>query len=282
MGAVLIGVFVASAVEVIEMSIIVVGVGAARGWRSTLIGGAAGMLVLAALAIGLGQALSLIPIDVVRVVIGALLLTFGLQWLRKGIVRVSSQGFWGGGAEESAAEAGGGGAIDWTAFVLSFKGVLLEGLEIAFIVVAFGAGNGGGSSYFQAAIGAIAAFLLIGAVAIWARSRLEAVPGRTLKFAVGGLLTTFGTYWAMEGLGVHWPAAKLSLAWLYAAYLLAAFVYLWAVRRGLLGPAPPATGAGEGNGVPAASRVESPEEPGGDGAGASEAVAGGSARGQRP
>lgn len=240
MGAVLIGVFVASAVEVTEMVIIVVGVGATRGWRSTLIGAGAGLAVLAGIVIGLGRALSLIPIGDVRVIIGALLLTFGLQWLRKGIIGVAEQGFWGGAEEEAdtPAGAGGDGAIDWTAFVLSFKGVLLEGLEIAFIVVAFGAGNGGGGSYVQAAIGAAAAFVLVGGLGLLVRRRLESVPGRTLKFGVGGLLTTFGTFWTMEGLNVHWPAQKLSLAWLYAAYLGAAFLFLSAVRAGLLGPPP--------------------------------------------
>ena len=236
--AVLVSVFLASSVEVIEMAIIVMGVGAARGWRSTLIGAGGGFAILVGIVAGLGTAISLIPIDVARVVIGALLLTFGLQWLRKGIIGVADNGFRGGGEEEEAPEEGGSeGALDWTAFVLSFKGVLLEGLEVAFIVVAFGAGHGGGSGYLYAVIGAAAAFVVIGIAALFARQQLESVPGRSLKFGVGGLLTTFGTFWTLEGLGAHWPGSDASLLWLLGLYLLAAFAYLAAIRRGALGPA---------------------------------------------
>ncbi len=240
--SVLVGTFVASSVEVTEMVIIVVGVGATRGWRSTWIGAGAGLVVLVGIIAGLGQALQLIPIDVVRVIIGALLLTFGLQWYRKGVIQVAADGFRGGTeAEEVDAEAGTAGAIDWTAFVLSFKGVLLEGLEVAFIVVAFGAGGAGGSSsgsYGAAYVGAAAAFMVIGLLGLVAKRQLQRVPGRTLKFGVGGLLCTFGTFWSLEGLGVHWPGGDLSLAWLYALYLGSTFVVMYAVRAGMLGPVP--------------------------------------------
>ncbi len=228
-GAVLIGTFAGAAVETIEMVIIVVGVGVTRGWRATLVGAAAGLLVLGAIVAGLGQALSLIPINPLRIVIGALLLTFGLQWLRKGVLGVADDGFWGGGGEEEAdVEPGSGQGFDWTAFTLSFKGVLLEGLEIAFIVVAFGAGSG---SYTQALIGAGAAFVLIGGIGIATRGWLEQVPGRTLKFAVGGLLMTFGTFWSLEGLGVSWPAGDLSLAGLYAFSLIVSLALVALARR---------------------------------------------------
>jgi uncharacterized membrane protein len=230
--AVLIPTFAASSVETIEMVTIVVGVGVARRWRPTVIGAISGFIVLGVLVAGLRQALSLIPIDSVRVVIGALLLTFGLQWLRKGIHRVAAQGFWGGGEEEEVeVEQGGGRAFDWTAFVLSFKGVLLEGLEIAFIVVAFGAGSG---DYGSALIGAGAAVALVGVVGLLARHQLEKLPGRTLQFGAGGLLVTFGTFWSLEGLGVHWPASDLSLAWLYPAYLAISFGLLALTRTGVL------------------------------------------------
>ncbi len=233
-GAVLAGTFAASAVETIEMVIIVIGVGTMRGWRSTVLGAVSGLVVLGGLVAGLRQALSLIPIDVARIVIGALLLTFGLQWLRQGVRRVAGQGFWGGASEDSDVEAGDRhGAVDWTAFVLSFKGVLLEGLEIAFIVVAFGSGSGG---YTQALIGAGAALLVFWGVGLLMRGQLEKVPGRTLKFAVGGLLTTFGTFWSLEGLGVHWPGADVSLAWLYPTYLLASLTLYAALRGGWLMP----------------------------------------------
>ena len=237
--AVLVAAFAASAVETIEMVTIVVGVGVARGWRSTLIGAASGFLVLAGLVAGLRQALSLIPIDPVRIVIGALLLTFGLQWLRKGIRQVAGQGFWGGAEEEHVNSGTTGGTLDWTAFVLSFKGVLLEGLEIAFIVVAFGAGSG---SYTWAVIGAAGALALIGTAGVLARSQLEKLPGRTLKFGVGGLLITFGTFWSLEGLGVHWPGGDLSLAWLYPAYLAVSFGSLALARTSPLIAAAPQAG----------------------------------------
>ena len=247
--SVVISTFIASCVEMTEMVIIVVGVGAARGWRSTGVGAGSGMVILVGIVLGLGRALSLIPINVVRVIIGALLLTFGLQWYRKGVIGVAADGFTGGGGEEVDASGGSrGSGLDWTAFVLSFKGVLLEGLEIAFIVVAFGASGGTGSSsagsgttsgsFTSAYIGAAAAFVLIGALGFAAKSRLERVPGRTLKFGVGGLLSTFGTFWMLEGLGVHWPGSDLSLAWLYAVYLASTFALMYAVRSGALGPAP--------------------------------------------
>jgi uncharacterized membrane protein len=131
--------FLAAAVEVVEMVIIVVGVGSVRGWRSTWLGAGAGLAVLAVLVAALGTALTLVPVGALRLAVGSLLLVFGLQWLRKGISRVSANGFRGMGARSASAEGIPDHGVDWTAFVLSFKGVLLEGLEIALIVVSFGA-----------------------------------------------------------------------------------------------------------------------------------------------
>src|SRR5438445_12320306 len=136
--AVLITTFLASAVEAIEMVTIVVGVGATRGWRSTVIGVASGFGVLAVTVVILGAALSAIPIGPLRLVIGALLLVFGLQWFRKGVMRVAAHGLAGMRAGQIDEElAWTGPRFDWTAFVLAFKGVVLEGLEVAFIVVTF-------------------------------------------------------------------------------------------------------------------------------------------------
>jgi len=131
--------FLASTVEAIEMVTIVVGVGATRGWRAALVGVGTGLAVLAVLVPGFGIALSAIPIGPLRLIVGGLLLVFGLQWFRKGIVRFAARGLAGvsGGAIEDEEEWTGPG-FDWTAFVLAFKGVLLEGLEVAFIVVTFG------------------------------------------------------------------------------------------------------------------------------------------------
>lgn len=243
-GPVLIGTFIGAAVEVTEIVIIVVGVGTTRGWRSTLVGAGSGLIVLGGIVGALGQALTLLPIDPLRITIGALLLTFGLQWLTQGVIGVAADGFTGvAEEEETEAEAGGGpeGLIDWTAWLLAFKGVLLEGLEIAFIVLAFGAGSRGsasGGGYPEAYAGAAAAFIIVGIVGAFSRSAVEKVPGRVLKFAVGGLLSTFGTFWALEGLGVHWPWERLSLAWLYALYLGTTIILARAAGRGWLGPAP--------------------------------------------
>src|ERR1700738_4506875 len=139
--AVLLTTFLASAVEAIEMVIIVVGVGATRGWRSTWIGTASGFGVLAVIVAELGAALSRVPIGPLRLVVGALLLAFGLQWFRKGIMRVAARGLAGiGGQDPHEAAEWTGPGMDWTAWFLAFKGVVLEGLEVAFIVVPFGAG----------------------------------------------------------------------------------------------------------------------------------------------
>jgi uncharacterized membrane protein len=130
--------FLAACVEVIEMVIIVVGVGSVRGWRSTWLGASSGLALLAVLVVAFGTALAAVPIGALRLVVGSLLLVFGLQWLRKGISRVSANGFRGMGERTASAEDVPDHGVDWTAFVLSFKGVLLEGLEVAFIVVSFG------------------------------------------------------------------------------------------------------------------------------------------------
>lgn len=230
-GSAVIPAFVASAVEVTEMVVIVVGVGAARGWRSTWFGSVTGLVVLAAIVAGLGTALRNIPIDIVRIVIGFLLLTFGLQWLRKGIIQVAKAGLAGGGEDEGGADERDPSerGVDWTAFVLAFKGVLLEGLEVAFLVVAFGAGA---RSYTGAFVGAAAAFVVIGGIGFGVRGLLERVPGRTLKYGAGCILTTFGMFWALEGLGVHWPGDDVSLAWLFGYVLaLAVGLTVWSSRQ---------------------------------------------------
>ncbi len=221
-------VFLATAVEVVEMVTIVVGVGVTRGWRATMVGAGAGLLVLAGIIGGLGTALQYVPINVLRAIIGALLLLFGLQWLRKSIFRVSRTG-WGrqpGQEEEEEKIPGTEGrpGFDWTAFALAFKGVVLEGLEIAFIVVAFAVAN---QQLLLGVLGAAAAFVIVGSAGAVARRYLASVPGKTLKFAVGILLVTFGTFWGAEGLGVEWPLGDLAVLYLLAFYLVVA---LGAVR----------------------------------------------------
>jgi uncharacterized membrane protein len=228
-GVVALTTFLASAVEAIEMVIIVVGVGAARGWRSTLGGAAAGFAVLAVLVSVAGVAISAIPIGPLRVVIGALLLLFGLQWYRKGIARVATRGLAGmHGIEFESAHVTKG--VDWTAFVLSFKGVLLEGMEIAIIVVSFGAAAGQNGI---AVIGAVAAIVVVGAVGFAVNGPVTRIPRSLLQLIVGTLLTSFGTFWSLEGLGVVWPQSDLDIPALIAVYAATALLYIRLEKRGL-------------------------------------------------
>ena len=227
---VLITAFLASAVEAIEMVTIVVGVGATRGWRSTLLGGAAGFVVLAVLVAFFRLALSAIPIAPLRLVIGALLLVFGLQWLRKGVVRVAARGFAGMQIDANPdADEWTGTGVDWTAFVVAFKGVLLEGLEVAFIVVSVGATAG---QLGVAVTGGAAALLVVGAVGAVLSRYVARIPRSFLQLVVGILLSTFGSFWATEGLGVSWPGGDAAILGLLAVYLLTAVINIAVERRG--------------------------------------------------
>jgi uncharacterized membrane protein len=235
--AVLIATFLASGVEAIEMVTIVVGVGATRGWRSTWIGSAAGFGVLAVVVAAGGVALRAIPVGPLRLVVGALLLTFGLQWFRKGVMRVALRGFAGIGGEvhEDEAPEWTGPGIDWTAFVLAFKGVTLEGLEIAILVVAFGAGA---NQLGAATIGAAAALVLFGVAGLLLRGSVQRVPRSVLQLIVGVMLTTFGTFWSLEGIGVNWPGNDAAILGLLAFYGLTAALYLTLERRRAFGLRP--------------------------------------------
>ena len=228
-GVVLLTTFLASSVEAIEMVIIVVGVGAARGWRSTLGGAAAGFAVLAVVVSVAGVAISAIPIGPLRVVIGALLLLFGLQWYRKGIARVAARGL-AGMSEIHVQAAHVTTGVDWTAFVLSFKGVLLEGMEIAIIVVSFGATAG---QTGIAVIGAVAALVVIGLVGFAVKGPVTRIPRSLLQLIVGTLLTSFGTFWSLEGLGVTWPQSDVDILALIAGYTVAALLYVGMEKRSL-------------------------------------------------
>jgi len=230
------GAFLASAVEMVEALTIVLGVGIVRGWRSTLIGVAAAAIVLAALVAALGPALRLVPIDTLRLVVGALLLAFGLQWLRKAILRAGGykalrdedEAFKKEQAEAAAAGPRQRVGLDWYSFTVSFKGVLLEGLEVVFIVISFGSAQG---RLGAAAAGAGAAVVLVVAAGIVARGPLERIPENTIKFAVGLLLTSFGCFWAAEGVGVDWPGDELSLLGVLAFLGVVSFTLVTALRR---------------------------------------------------
>lgn len=228
LSSVLVTTFLAAVVEVIEMVIIVVGVGTVRGWRSTWLGAGAGLGVLAPLVLVLGTALQGVPIGVLRLVIGSLLLVFGLQWLRKGIARVSANGLRGMGERTASAEGVPASGVDWTAFVLAFKGVLLEGLEVAFIVVSFGLAA---QALGSAVLGAAAAFVVVAGAGVLTRGLVERIPRSALQLVVGTLLSSFGTFWAVEGLGVAWPGDNAAIPGLVGWYLLAAAGYVGLRRR---------------------------------------------------
>jgi uncharacterized membrane protein len=208
--------FLASSVEMVEALTIVLAVGVTRGWRSTLTGVALATIALAAVVAALGPALTAVPINGLRVVVGGLLLIFGLQWLRKAILRAS--GFKAIHDEEAAFEQQREEAervvrdttasMDWYSFTLAFKGVFLEGLEVAFIVVTFGSTE---HNVGLAAVAAAAALAAVAALGLLIHAPLSRVPENTLKLAVGMMLTTFGIFWGAEGAGVHWPGADASL-----------------------------------------------------------------------
>lgn len=226
---VLVSTFFAAAIEVIEMVAIVVAVGATRSWRAALAGASGGLLVLAVLVAVLGTALRNVPLPPIRLVVGALLLVFGLGWLRKGVLRVARDGWRVGHGDEDVDPADPAAAgFDWTGFVLSFKGVSLEGLEVAVIVVAFGAAAGAVGS---AALGAAGAVLVLGMLGAATYRWVAAIPRRALQLFVGAMLTTFGTFWAGEGVGVAWPGGQLALLGLAALYVASALVLLQLVRR---------------------------------------------------
>jgi uncharacterized membrane protein len=230
-----ISVFLASGVEAVEAFTIVLAVGSTRGWPSALSGAAAATLVLVVVIAVLGPALTVLPIDVLRLIVGGLLLIFGLQWLRKAILRAGGAkamhdelaAFEQERAAASRAPAGGGG-LDSYAFAISFKAVLLEGLEVAFIALTFGANQG--NVPLAAAAGALAVLVVL-AVGLAARAPLARVPENAMKFVVGVLLTSFGAFWGAEGAGASWPGGELALPFLAVFVLLAALALVALVRR---------------------------------------------------
>jgi uncharacterized membrane protein len=230
-------VFAACVVESVEALTIVLAVGVTRGWKATMRGVAAGLVTLAVIVAALGPALTVIPIDSLRLIVGGLLLVFGLGWLRKAILRAS--GFKAlhdetaifareRAAAEAAGSTGHGLLIDPYAFPLAFKGVLLEGLEVAFIVVTFGANQ---NNIGLASIGAVAAVLVVTVAGIAVRAPLARVPENTLKFVVGVLLTSFGTFWGVEGAGGSWPGSDAALLGVIGFVACASLAAVWWLRQ---------------------------------------------------
>jgi uncharacterized membrane protein len=227
--------FVASAVEAVEALTIVLAVGVVRGWRSTFFGVAAATAVLAAMVVVLGPALRLIPIGTLRFVVGALLLAFGLQWLRKAILRSSGYkplhdeaAAFERQREEAGAVSRGSARIDWYSFTVAFKGVLLEGLEVVFIVVTFGSARG---QFGPAAAAAAAAVILVVAVGAIVHRPLARVPENSLKYVVGLLLTSFGIFWGGEGAGVDWPGSEIAILGIVAFLGLVSVLLTGRLRR---------------------------------------------------
>jgi uncharacterized membrane protein len=229
--------FLASLVEAVEALTIILAVGVTRQWRSALYGALAGLIVLAVIIAIFGTAIVLfVPLNVLRIVIGSLLLIYGLQWTTKAILRAS-------GAkakhdetliyarevkrlrEEAPVPATG---FDGISFTVAFKGVLLEGLEVAFIVITFGSNAG---DIGAAALGAILACVAVGIVGLVVHRPLSRVPENGLKFVVGLMLVTFGTFWAGEGIGLEWPLSDATILILIVGYATAGLAAIWFARR---------------------------------------------------
>ncbi len=233
--------FLASTVEMVEALTIVLAVGVTREWRSTLVGVAVAVVALAAVIAALGPALTLIPINALRVVVGTLLLIFGLQWMRKAILRASGYKALHDEAaiyqrevrEARSAEHVVRAGMDWYAFTIAFKGVFLEGLEVVFIVLTFGANAAadGTGSIRLAAFGAAIAVVLVTTVGVVAHAPLSRVPENSMKFVVGAMLTTFGTFWSAEGVGVQWPGSDAAIVGLLVFFLAVAFGLVWWLKR---------------------------------------------------
>lgn len=222
--------FVASAVEFVEATTIVLAVGLTRGWRAPLVGALLAALTLGVIVATLGVALvKYIPEHLLLGIVGTLLLLFGLRWLRKAVLRFAGivalhdeEEIYKREVAELRAQGLSRDQFDWVGMVVSYKAVLLEGVEVAFIVISFGAK---GVSAMTAAIwGAVAAGVIVIAAATALRQPLTAVPENLLKFVVGAMLTTFGIFWFGEGVGAEWPGDAASIPVILGAVLLTSWV----------------------------------------------------------
>lgn len=224
----ILAVFGASSVEMVEALTIVVAAGVTKGWRSALEGALAAAIVLAVLVLVVGVPLiHYVPIDALRVVVGALLLVLGLSWLRKSILRSSGHkalhdedAIYAATTAELSSGAS-SGAIkptrDAVGFAVAFKGVFLEGTEVVLIVVSLGASQ---HRLGIAAAAAGAAALLVGLVGLVVAKQLSQVPENLIKTFVGIMLTSFGLFWVGEGSGVHWPGSDLAILVLIGVFVV--------------------------------------------------------------
>jgi uncharacterized membrane protein len=226
-GATVAAAFLASLVEFVEALTVVLAVGVVRGWRATLLGTACAMLVLLSLVAALGPALTRIPLALMQVVVGTLLLLFGMRWLRKAILRAAGlvalhdEALVFREQEQLLRQVGHHtGGLDTVAFAAAFKITLLEGIEVVFIVIALGVGHAG--LLWPASVGALLALIVVAALGAVLHRPLSRVPENTLKGVVGVLLSAFGTFWVGEGLGLAWPGEDWSVLGLIAGFLAAA------------------------------------------------------------
>ena len=229
-------VFLACAVEMVEALTIVLAVGLTRGWRSTVEGVVAALAALVALVVVLGPALvHWVPLSWLRLVVGGLLLVFGLQWLRKAVLRAAGRKakhdedaiFAEQVGELSALPASPG--RDATAFTVAFKGVFLEGLEVVVIVITLGTASRRLGLAALAAAGAVAVVLVVG---VLVHRQLSGVPENAMKMGVGLMLVSFGTFWSAEGVHASWPGSDLAIPVLVAFYGLVAWLLVAALRHG--------------------------------------------------
>ena len=236
-GALFLAVFLACVVEAVEATTIVLAAGTARSWRSAASGLAVALVVLAGVVAILGPAVSAAPLRGLRLVVGALLLVFGLQWLRKAILRASGLKAVHDEAQIFADEVETarvapltrrGFVTDWYAFTLAFKGVLLEGLEVVFIALTFGTNA---HDVGLALIAAVAAVVVVAGVGLAVRAPLARVPENSMKFVVGIMLTAFGMFWGVEGAGGSWPGNDVSLGVVVVAVAVLALLLVAALRR---------------------------------------------------
>ncbi len=236
-GSLFLAVFLACAVEAVEATTIVLAAGTVRDWRSANTGVVTALGVLALIVALIGPAVSALPLRGLRLGVGALLLVFGLQWLRKAILRAGGYKELHDEAKIFAAEAAAarvaparrfGAVPDWYAFTLSFKGVLLEGLEVVFIAVTFGSNQ---HDLPLAALAAVAAVVVVVALGVAVRAPLSRIPENTMKFVVGVMLTGFGTFWGAEGAGARWPGSDAALLVLVPAIAGFALLLVAGLRR---------------------------------------------------
>jgi len=235
-GSVMTAVFLASLVEAVEALTIVLAVATVRGWRPAGLGALAGLGCLALIVVVLGPALQYVPLHVLQLAIGVLLLLFGVRWLRKAILRAAgviplhdeATAFAAATAELHEQGARQMAHADWLAALASLKAVLLEGLEVVFIVIAVSAGRG---LLIPASLSAVAACLLVAGAGFIVYRPLARVPENKLKFAVGVLLSAFGLFWTGEGLGVPWPGADLAIVVFIALFLALGLAAIALARR---------------------------------------------------